>query len=98
MGGSSSEVGLGHAAPSFLLDPEVPASGASNIDSKPVEKVEIAQKLHQGGHPDPLMGGLETPACTGPEEAASAPTAGLPMQLKWCSSADKRKTSRLNLM
>ena len=41
-GGSSSEVGLGHAAPSFLLDPEVPASGGSNT----VEKVEIAQKLH----------------------------------------------------
>ena len=54
MGGSSSEVGLGHAAPSFLLDPEVPASGGSNSDSKPVEKVEIAQKLHQGCHPDPL--------------------------------------------
>jgi len=97
-GGSSSEVGVGHAAPSFLLDPEVPASGGSNTDSKPVEKVEIAQKLHQGCHPDPLTGGLETPACTWPEKATSAPTAGLSMQLKWCSSADKRKTSRLNPM
>ena len=62
-GGSSSEAGLGHPAPSF-----------------------------------PLTEGLETPACTRPEEAASAPTAGLSMQLKWCSSADKRKTSRLNPM
>ena len=41
-GGSSSEAGLGHAAPSFLLDPEAPASGVSNTDSKPLEKVEIA--------------------------------------------------------
>jgi len=96
-GGSSSEVGLGHAAPPFLLDPEVPASGGSNSESKPVEKVEIAQKLHQGCHPGPLTRGLETPARTRPEEAASAPTAGLP-QPKWCSSADKRKTSSLNPM
>jgi len=95
-GGSRSEVGLGHAAPSFLLDLEVPASGGSNTDSKPVENVEIAQKLHQGCHPEPLTGGLEISACTRPEEATSASTAGLPMQLKWCSSADKRKTSRLN--
>jgi len=51
-------------------------------------------------HPDPLTGGLEIPACARPKEAISAPTAGLPtpMQLKWCSSADKRKTSRHNPM
>jgi len=99
-GVSSSEVGLGNAAPSFLLDPEVPASGGSNTESKPVGKVEIAQQLYQDCHQDPLTGGLEIPTCARPKEAISVPTAGLPtpMQLKWCSSADKRKTSRLNPM
>jgi len=51
-GVSSLEVGHGHAAPSFLLDPEVPASGGSNTVSKPVEKVEITQQLYQDCHPD----------------------------------------------
>ena len=97
-GGSSSEVGLGHAVPPFLLDPEVPAPGGSNSDSKTVEKVEITQQLHQGCHPNPLTRGPETPTWTRPEEAASAQTAGPPMQLRWCTSADKRKTSRLNPM
>ena len=59
-GGSSSEVGLGLAAPPFLLDPEVPAPGGSNSDSKPVEKVETAQQLHYGCHPNPLTRGPET--------------------------------------
>jgi len=97
---SSSGVGQGHAAPSSLLDLEVPAPWGSNTDSKPVEEVEIAQQLHQDCHPDPITGGLEISACARPKEAISAPTAGLltPMQLKWCSSADKRKTSRLNPM
>ena len=94
-GASGSGTGLGHAAPSSLLDPEAPAPWRSNTDSKPVEEVEIAQQpLHQ----DPITGGLEISACARPKEAISAPTAGLPtpMQLKWCSSADKRKTSRLD--
>jgi len=97
---SSSGVGQGHAAPSSLLDLEVPAPWGSNTDSKPVEEVEIAQQLHQDCHPDPITGGLEISACARPKEAISAPTAGLPtpMQLKWCSSADKRKTSRLHPM
>jgi len=100
-GASGSVVGLGHAAPSSLLDPEVPALWGSNTDSKPVEEFEIAQEpLHQDCHPDPITGGLKIFACARPKEAISAPTAGLPtpMQLKWCSSADIRKTSRLNPM
>jgi len=65
-----------------------------------VEEDEITQQLYQDCHPDPITGGLEIPACAWPKEAISAPTAGLstPMQLKRCSSADKRKTSRFNPM
>ena len=65
-GGSSSEVGLGHAAPPFLLDPEVPAPGGSNSDSKPVEKVETAQQLHMAAIQTPLREVLRPLRALGP--------------------------------
>jgi len=86
-------------APALKLLDYFLRSNKSNINqSKSVEKVEIAQQLYQDCHPDPLTGGLEIPASARPKEATSAPTAGLPppMQLRRCSSADKRKTSGLN--
>jgi len=65
-GVSSSEVGLSNAAPSFLLDLEVPASGGSNTDSKPVEKVEIAQKHIRAAIQTPLREVLRPLPALGP--------------------------------
>jgi len=92
-GASGSVVGLGPAAPSSLLDPEVPAPWGSNTDSKPAEEVEIAkQPLHQDCHQDPNTGGPKISACARPKEAVPAPTTGLPtpMQLKWRPLTNER--------
>jgi len=98
-GASRSVVGLGTAAPSSLLDREVPVPWGSNTDLKPAEEAKIAkQPFYQDSHQDPNTGGPKIFVCTRPKEGIPAPTAGLPtpMQLKWSLSADKRKTSRLN--
>ena len=98
-GASNSVVDLGPATPSSFLDPEVPVLRGSNTDLKPEEEAEIAkQPFHQDWHQDPNTGGPKIAACARPKEGIPATTAGLPtpMQLKWSSSADKRKTSRLN--
>jgi len=84
-GASGPVVGLGPAAPSPLLDLEVPVLQGSDTDLKPADEAKIAQQpFHQDHHQDPNTGGPKISACARPKEDIPPPIASLPtpMQLK----------------
>jgi len=99
-GASGPSEGLAPAVPSPLLDLEVLVPEGVDDDLRSAAET-AGQPLHQDRRRNPNTGDPKTPAHVWPRAPVGdmpPPVAILPtpMQLKWNSSADKRKNSRLH--